>query len=432
MNLVPNADFTEQRATEPAHWRTWQAIDSISPAFSVDVLDGKRVLRIGSRGQPATYGKWVCTCPGIEGGKTYRFQVLYRAQAVETEHVSIVPVLSWRRNDGSDFPVARDYVSTAPKRSGWSVAERTLVAPEDARFLDVELGLRWTLRGVVWWREPSLVEVSPLEPRVVRVAVTHLVPPPEPTVEKNLHLMCEAIDMAGKQQPDIVCLSENFVDRGVSQPVQQTAQPIPGPAAQALGQRAREWQTYVVTSLHERQGDLVFNTAVLIDRRGEVVGQYRKTHLPMSEAENGITPGKDYPVFDTDFGRIGILICWDNWFPEPARILAIRGAEIVFFPLAGDGRDLHWQTIWPARAIDNAVYLVASPTVGDAPGAVIDPWGNWVAKTTRKFDVAVAEIDLNERRTQHWLSVGPADGEARSLLFKERRPDTYGVLLEGD
>ena len=92
---------------------------------------------------------------------------------------------------------------------------------------------------------------------------------------------------------------------------------------------------YIVAGLTERDGRAVYNTAVLIDRHGSVAGEYRKVYLPREEIEGGLTPGQALPVFETDFGRIGMMICWDSEYVDPARALALRGAEIVFVPAAG-------------------------------------------------------------------------------------------------
>jgi predicted amidohydrolase len=260
------------------------------------------------------------------------------------------------------------------------------------------------------------------------VAATHLVPPANATVEGNTALMGRALDEAGARKTDLVVLSENFVDRGVRQPLGETAQPIPGPATAMLSRKARQHSTYVVTSLHEREGDLIFNTAVLIDRTGRIAGKYRKTHLAMIEGENGVTPGNEYRVIPTDFGKLGLLVCWDNWFAEPPRILRLLGAEVVALPIAGDGDPRHWDIISRARAMDNGVYLVSSNTVGPSPSRIIDPQGEVLAETAEPFGIVVAEIDLDRERRLNWLSVGPGDGEARSLYIRERRPDTYAPL----
>jgi predicted amidohydrolase len=150
----------------------------------------------------------------------------------------------------------------------------------------------------------------------------------------------------------------------------------------------------------------------------------------MIEGEDGITPGAEYPVFEADFGKVGMMICWDHWFPEPARILRLKGAELLVLPIAGDGDTKHWDITSRARAIDNGVYLVASSTVAQSPSRIVDPTGEVLAETLDPFGIAVSDIDLDREDRLHWLSVGPADGEARRLYIRERRPDTYGILSE--
>jgi predicted amidohydrolase len=362
--------------------------------------------------------------------ETYRFDVLYKPENVEKEDVSIAAILSWCSDDHGKKPVQRDYADGVPEDGEWRRINRTLQAPKDAHSVQIELALRWTENGSVLWKNPQLVGVKPSAHRTIRVVTTHVKPSYPATVEKNLKLMSEILDKAGAEKPDIVCLSENFVDRGVSLPLIETVQTISGPATNMLCEKAKQYNTYVVTTLHELQGDFIYNTAVLINRKGEIVGKYRKVHLATAEGENGVTPGSEYPVFDTDFGRIGILTCWDNWFVEPARILRLKGAEMLLFPCAGDGTPRHYDVIWRARAIDNGVYFVSSTTVGDAPSRIIDPTGEVLAETAEPFGIAVAEIDLGKEWRVYWLSVGPSYGEAKSLYIKERRPDTYGIFTE--
>ena len=136
----------------------------------------------------------------------------------------------------------------------------------------------------------------------------------------------------------------------------ESAQPIPGPTTEVLSAKAREHHSWVAMSLLERAGEDVFNTAVLVDREGRIAGKYRKAHLPLEEAERGVTPGREYAVFDTDFGKVGMLVCWDHWFTESVRILRLKGAEMVLLPVAGDIPQ-HWDVISRARAMDNGVYV---------------------------------------------------------------------------
>jgi predicted amidohydrolase len=186
---------------------------------------------------------------------------------------------------------------------------------------------------------------------------------------------------------------------------------------------------YIVVGVYEGEGETLYNTAVLIDREGNVAGKYRKTHLPEAETMWGITPGSTYPVFETDFGRVGIQVCYDNFFPEVARALALNGAEIIVLPIWGDGRDddRTWDVMARARAIDNAVYFVAS-NYSQKRSLIVDPWGHILADTAGEHGVIVQQVDLDARVLRRWLSVG-CDGEWQRLFRDERRPSTYGPIV---
>src|SRR5262249_8489638 len=145
----------------------------------------------------------------------------------------------------------------------------------------------------------------------------------------------------------------------------------PGPSTQQLGEAAKRHRLYIVAGLYERDGKAVYNTSVLLGRDGRLVGKYRKVCLPDEEIDGGITPGKDYPVFATDFGRVGMMICWDVSYPEVARELAARGAEVILMPIWGGN-----ETLARARAIENQLYIVASGY--DFRTAIYDRTGNAV------------------------------------------------------
>ena len=426
-NLIPNPDFKTDENGKPIGWAFWSPRPGIAPEASVVRQQGGNLLKMRAKGF-ACYGKWTTVVHNVQPGRSYRFEALYKAEKVQKEDVSIAAILSWCKDDSGQQPVQRDYADGVSAANGWRRITRTLLSPEGAQSVKIELALRWTDQGTVLWKSPALMEVEPLPHRVIRVVTTHIKPSYPAIIENNLKLMSEILDRAGAEKPDIVCLSENFVDRGVRLPITETSQSIPGPAIEMLCEKAKQYKTYVVTTLHESEGALIYNTAVLIDRKGEIVGKYRKVHLATAEGENGVTPGNEYPVFDTDFSRIGILTCWDNWFVETARILRLKGAEMLLFPCAGDGVPRHWDVIWRARAIDNGVYFVSSTTVGDAPSRVIDPTGEVLAETAEQLGIAVADVDLDREWRVYWLSVGPATGEAKSLYIKERRPDTYDTF----
>ena len=132
-------------------------------------------------------------------------------------------------------------------------------------------------------------------------------------------------------------------------------------------------------------------------------------------------------MFDTEFGKIGLLICWDNWFVEPARIMRLKGAEMVFFPIAGDSRRTGTSCRERARST-MACILISSNTTGGA-SRIVNPAGKIIAEAAGDFKLAVSDIDLNREWRTKWLSIGPGLGEGKSLFIKERRPDTYSGVL---
>jgi predicted amidohydrolase len=177
-----------------------------------------------------------------------------------------------------------------------------------------------------------------------------------------------------------------------------------------LAQVARAKKAYIVAGIFEREGAAIYNTAVLIDRAGKLLGKYRKVYLPREEIEGGLTPGNDYPVFRTDFGKVGMMICWDVQYADPARALALRGAEMILMPIWGGN-----ETLGKARAIENRVFLVSSGY--DYPTYIMDPDGELLAIAREQGTVAVATIDLNRRYLESWL------GDMRERFMKELRLD---------
>jgi predicted amidohydrolase len=426
-NLVPNPEFSPGPDGSPAGWSRWSSRPDDAPrSHAVSIPAGQALaMEAAHSGQ---YGKWIAYVEGIDAGDYYTFEVSYQCTAVKSADVSAPVILTWF-GDGNDGRVElqRDYVDPAGKSASWMQRRRTLQAPDEARSVRIELGLRWTDAGSVMWRGPRLIRTAPPTPRRVRLATTYLQPRWPATVESNSRRMADLLDQVGAERPDLVLLSENFVDRGVGRPLAETAQSIPGPFTRMLSEKAKAFGTYVVATLNEVDEDQFHVTAVLIDRQGQIAGTYRKVHIPLTEAEAGIVPGNEYPVFETDFGKIGIMICWDHWFPEPARALRLKGAEILLVPLAGDGVPGHWDVVSRARAIDNGIFLVASSTVSDSTSCIIEPTGTVLGETRTSPSYVLREVDLNQEWRVHWLSA-ESMGEGKSLYVNERRPDTYSTI----
>lgn len=412
-------------------WYQWYPQESQKPEFQKVTINQMPCLIIESAGNDFAYGKWCFTAENITGGRTYKFRVEYQAREINNETVSVSSILTWQDQNNKD--ITRDYAELADRTDdGWSVLHRVIEAPDDARKVKFELVLRWPGKGSVIWRNPKLTETEPCPPRIIRAATTFINPwmNPDMTKEGCLRRICHVVDEAGKQNADIILLSETINDRGLPLPLAEKAETISGEYVRLMSEKARQYRCYIIFTFHEAAESLFYNTAILMDRNGEISGVYRKTHLALCEGEEGIVPGNEYPVFQTDFGKIGILICWDHYFPEPARIMRLKGAEILFVSTAGCAPI---QSL--ARAIDNGMYVIISGVnrkkpFPDYPSRMINPLGEVFADVQEEdMGVCVSEINLNHRYYSYWLSVGDSFGENRAIYAKERRPDTYGDII---
>lgn len=277
--------------------------------------------------------------------------------------------------------------------------------------------------------------------RMARLATVSLLhdEPPTGLIERAL----AAMDEAGKHKPDLVVFPEE-IDY-VSLPAEERpkcGEPVPGgPIQEAFAEKARKYNTNVVVGLRERDGDKLYNVGVVIDRNGEFVGKYRKTHLAPGESEE-VLAGDDYPVFQLDFGKIGVLICMDIHYPEPWRILALQGADVIVHPTMWiDYTGDLCESVVNARAIDNQIYVVTSHYVsapflsGKSMGhsRIVDPYGRTRAGTSHVPGVAVAEVDLDEGY-EYWVT-GDLKRKYPTLkdtFLGDRRPETYGILTRPD
>jgi N-carbamoylputrescine amidase len=224
------------------------------------------------------------------------------------------------------------------------------------------------------------------------------------------------------------------------------AETVDGPFTTAIRDLAREHRLAIVLPIYRLDDDgRLRNSAVVIDRRGEVAGCYDKVHPTRGEQERGVVAGDSWPVFELDFGHaratVGVMVCHDNSFVESARCLALAGAEIICWPHVQSGwGDIVWDITLRSRAIDNGVFLVSScyAVRGEGawrPGLMVGRSGVVgqdvfiLAEMARDPGVATATVDLDDRRLVHsWTRSGefPYADEFRA----DRRPDTYGVLTQ--
>ncbi len=260
----------------------------------------------------------------------------------------------------------------------------------------LELHLRWTEDGEVRWKGVDFRESSPPPPRRVKLATVYHRPRGTASPKESRERFSWFVEQAAARGADIVCLPEGITVVGSALTYAQAAEAVPGPTTAFLGDLARRLHVWVVAGLYERSGARIYNTAVLVGRDGTLVGRYRKMSLPDEEIEGGITPGADTPVFDTDFGRVGLMICWDSSYAEVARSLATRGAEVILMPIWGGE-----ETLVQARAVENQVYIVASGY--DFRSGVFDRRGQRIADARADPDLVVAEVDLSVPTVWPWL-----------------------------
>ena len=273
-----------------------------------------------------------------------------------------------------------------------------------------------------------------------------------PDPEENLRRAESRVDAAATAGAEVICLPELFRSQYFCQredaALFDLAEPVPGPTTQALGKIAKEKQVVVIAPIFERRAAGVYhNSAAIIDATGEVVGIYRKMHIPDDPAyyeKFYFTPGDlGFRAFDTRVGRLSTLICWDQWYPEGARLTSLRGAQVLFYPTSigwhprekaefGAAQLDAWRTIQRGHAIANGVYVAVVNRVGfEGPADarlqfwgrsfLADPFGRIVAEASDSDEeILIAECDpaQSEETRRNWP------------FLRDRRIDAYQPILE--
>ncbi len=263
----------------------------------------------------------------------------------------------------------------------------------------------------------------------------------------NLKKCLKMINSAAHEGADVVCLQELFCSTYFPQHMNpdcfKFAEIIPGEITESLQKAAQEHSIYLVVPLFEKEmSGLYYNSAILIDDDGEIIGKYRKNHIPDEPfyyEKYYFKPGNlEYPVFETHYARIGIGICWDQWFPETGRILALNGAELIIFPTAiaasyhgsglwtGERMREEWIVVNRAQASMNKVFLAAVNRVGQENN--LEFFGNSIIcnPVGEVIEQANAEEGVFSSSIQASLF-----SETRELwpFFRDRRENTYGKLI---
>ncbi len=247
--------------------------------------------------------------------------------------------------------------------------------------------------------------------RLTRIATTSFLVEDHPhTIEMNLERSFAYIQEAARKGADILCLPEMVTTANVSPDLEYFAEDFPGPFTKAFCRAAKEAKINLVAPYLVRDGRHLYNQATVIDRKGKIVGYYRKVQ-PTGAESHHVKPADELPVFKLDFGTVAVMICMDIYFPEIPRIYAFKGAEIIFWPTISHGPTQEsLRTQLTARALDNSVIMAESNLAGHPPyavysgryrpatGRIIDHNGDIIAQTGRRHGVAIAEVDLDEAR----------------------------------
>ncbi len=266
-------------------------------------------------------------------------------------------------------------------------------------------------------------------------------------IADNMKKTIERIEEASRKGAQIVCLQElyrtKYFPQEKKQDVSKLAETIPGESTRAFSELAKKKKIVIIAPLFEKNSNgKYYNSAAIIDANGKILGSYRKVHIPNDQffyEKNYFEAGdQGYSVHKTYYARVGVLICYDQWFPEPARINALKGAEIIFYPTAigwikdhsssdGDWHDA-WKTVQRAHAIANGVHVAAVNRVGEegqlkfwGGSFVCDSFGKVLKEASDTNEEAlVVKVDLskNKKIQEGWG------------FLKNRRPDTYNSLIE--
>ena len=269
-----------------------------------------------------------------------------------------------------------------------------------------------------------------------------------PDTAGNVETALRQIKAAREKGADVVCLQELFASQYPCQSEDHSrfdlAEPIPGPTCDALSHAASTHHVVIIAALFERRAPGVYhNTAVVIESDGRLLGRYRKMHIPddpLYYEKFYFTPGDTgFRCFETTQGKVGVCVCWDQWFPEAARLTALAGAEIIFYPTAigwipGEPEDCRasqcsaWETMMRSHAIANGVFIAAANRVGVegelefwGRSFIADPYGNVLARASQdqpQVLISDCNLDLVDVVRTHWP------------FLRDRRIDAYGGLLK--
>jgi len=266
---------------------------------------------------------------------------------------------------------------------------------------------------------------KPYQKKEITIAAVHIGPYTSEqcktlTVDRIISEHLKRIDnVVEEQHPDLVLLGEHFHNTTIPGTLIEKSITMDGVIMGVMKEKAKEKGIYLAFSIHRKdENNHIYATAVLIDRNGEIVGMYDKTHLTTTEFEMGIVPGNEIPIFDTELGKIGFIICWDMWFPGMALMLYKKGVQLILNPTAG-----YPEAQTNAVAYLTGAYIACACDHNDNVTRIISNSGDVIDRGNGK-GYAVATFDIERPKIQKGLSVG-SGGIGKNIYINEWRPDLY-------
>lgn len=402
---VAAAAFAHDELGLGEEWRIWAPRAEIRP---IGIKTPDSALVLSGEGNPAAFGGWVKKIPGIEAGRWYRFEAQYKGEGLRKPWNQVLVRLEWKSAQGARVGDI-EFAWREQPQAGWTEVWEEAQAPAGAAGAEFQLYLYDAEGGSVLFREAHVESAEAPPQRKVRLASLRYRPQNAAGGEANVRALVKVASEELKEA-DLIVFGEAITVVGSTKVYAEVAEAADGPSAKILGELARAKHAYVVAGILEREGNSIYNTAILLDRQGRLAGKYRKVYLPREEVERGLRPGSTFPVFETDFGKLGLMICYDVFFSEAAKSLAMAGAEVIAMPIWG-GNEILAQ----ARSVEGRLFLVASGY--DHPTYIQDPNGQRLSEAPLNGSIAYAEVDLNRRYREAFL------GDMKARRMRETRTE---------